>query len=61
MQEPNKGKFGLTTLRELITTDSRNTPSTKNHEEKEIVETQETMVGRRCRKMSNDLIHGGRW
>jgi hypothetical protein len=38
MQEPNTKKIGSTTLREWITTDCRNTPSTTNPEDEEIVD-----------------------
>jgi len=38
MYEPNTNKTGSTTLREWITTDWRNTPSTTNPVDEEIVD-----------------------
>ena len=38
MQEPNTNNIVSTTLREWITIDSRNTPSTTNPEDEEIVD-----------------------
>jgi len=38
MYEPNANKIGSTTLREWITTDCRNTPSTTNPEDEEMVD-----------------------
>jgi hypothetical protein len=56
----NPKKTRSITLKEWTTPDFRNTPSTINLEEEEIVDPTEKMATRRCRKRSNELIHAGR-
>jgi len=47
-------------LKEWTTPDSRNTPSTTNLEEEEIVDTLGNDGNASMPNRSNDLIHGGR-
>jgi len=47
-------------LERMDNTRLRNTSSTTNLQEEEIVDAQKTMTTRRCRNRSNELIHGGR-